>query len=164
MTPGTSGQNKCMRQRFARTDGSMSRPTPGAAERRPVLATSQVDGSDFFEMPGPNDWPKATGAAGLGGVAGYCSGVTLKSIGRVTAFVGGSAFVGLTMMERSGYLTVNWKRIERDLTLALDTNDDGVIDEKDLQGLAIGSVKYLTQHTAIPAGAFVAGFALGFRT
>jgi hypothetical protein len=67
-------------------------------------------------------------------------------------------------MEQSGYITIHWKKIERDITKTFDMNGDGEVDKHDAHVILQRSIKYLTHHTAIPVGSFAGGLALGFRS
>jgi uncharacterized membrane protein (Fun14 family) len=129
-----------------------------------ICATSTSPWTNYFDPPEPDEYPQAAGAGGIGFLAGYCSGVTVRSVGRAGAFLSGGIFMGLSAMEQSGYISINWKKIERDISKTLDVNDDGKLDQADMHALALRSVKYFTHHNAIPLGSFTAGLAWGFRS
>ena len=47
----------------------------------------------------------------FGSLAGFCSGYALKGIGRAGAFTVGCLFMGLTGLQRAGYIEVNWNKV-----------------------------------------------------
>ena len=53
-----------------------------------------------------------TGTMSFGSLAGFCSGYALKGIGRAGAFTVGCLFMGLTGLQRAGYIEVNWNKVE----------------------------------------------------
>ena len=98
----------------------------------------------------------------LSSLLGYCSAVSAKRIGKALAFVGGLAFVSMQALVHRGYITVDWKKIEKSVKDSLDTNEDGEITEKDLQ-LYWERVKTFMTENIPDASGFGVGFMLGLR-
>ena len=69
----------------------------------------------------------------FGAVMGYCSGIALKKVGKMLAFIVGLGFIGLQTAQSTGYLAVDWSKIVDDLKMKADTNDDGGIDGEDVK-------------------------------
>jgi uncharacterized membrane protein (Fun14 family) len=57
----------------------------------------------------------------FGSVVGYCSGMALKKIGKVFAFVIGVGFVGIQSAVHAGYIEVDWAKIQKDAFKPIDT-------------------------------------------
>lgn len=54
-------------------------------------------------------------------VMGYCSAITAKRVGKGIAFIAGLGFIALQGMVYSGFVTVDWKKMEKSAVDALDT-------------------------------------------
>ena len=52
---------------------------------------------------------------------GYFSAITAKRVGKGIAFIAGLGFIALQGMVYSGFVTVDWKKIEKSAVDALDT-------------------------------------------
>jgi len=57
--------------------------------------------------------------------AARCSGFALKKLGKLAAFGFGSLFVLLQGLAYSGYIDVNYGKLESDVSNVLDRNHDG---------------------------------------
>jgi FUN14 domain-containing protein 1 len=57
----------------------------------------------------------------FGSVLGYCSGMSLKKLGKAAAFVIGVGFIGVQSAVHAGYINVNWTKIKDDAIKPLDT-------------------------------------------
>merc|ERR1712196_584345 len=71
------------------------------------------------------------GGLSFGGMSGFIAGYALKQIGKVVAVAVGTLYVIFQIAASYEYIKVNWKKIEADVMNALDTNNDGKVDEKD---------------------------------
>eukprot|EP00976_Prorocentrum_cordatum_P107634 1194676-Prorocentrum_minimum.AAC.6 len=77
---------------------------------------------------------------GLGLVMGYASGVALRTVGRALAvFVGGS-FIFIQSLASSGYIQVDWKKVESSYKSLLDVDEDGELREVSVPLLPAGKV------------------------
>ncbi|GMG17246.1 unnamed protein product [Phytophthora fragariaefolia] len=115
---------------------------------------------------------------------GACSGFALKKVSKLGALAIGTIFILLQCASYSGYVDVDYKKLERDVRNYLDINQvkeltmltvsrqeansvycyqDGVFDTKDLDSMYKSLMKVL--EFSLPAGSgFAAGFVLGFRS
>lgn len=56
----------------------------------------------------------------FGSVMGYCSGMAMKKIGKMVAFVIGIGFIGIQSAVSAGYIDVDWGKIKDDALKPLD--------------------------------------------
>jgi uncharacterized membrane protein (Fun14 family) len=70
---------------------------------------------------------------GFGGILGLCAGYAVKQAGKVAMVVLGAGVVFLQGMQYAGYIEVKWDKLERDATLALDTDGSGTLGMKDFE-------------------------------
>eukprot|EP00320_Phaeocystis_rex_P010049 CAMPEP_0119074480 /NCGR_PEP_ID=MMETSP1178-20130426/72141_1 /TAXON_ID=33656 /ORGANISM="unid sp, Strain CCMP2000" /LENGTH=206 /DNA_ID=CAMNT_0007056641 /DNA_START=35 /DNA_END=655 /DNA_ORIENTATION=- len=122
--------------------------------------------SDFpnFTPPSEDDAAEFAGTMSFGTLTGFCSGYALKSLGRAGAFTVGCLFMGLTGLQRTGYIEVNWNKVEADVMGQLDLDGDGKVDRKDAQVGVQKIVRYMAdENSAVTAGTFLLGFLLGLR-
>ncbi len=99
----------------------------------------------------------------LSSILGYCSAVSAKRIGKTLAFIGGMGFVCLQAMVHKGYITVDWKKIEKSVTDVVDTDKDGKITERDVQRY-FEKVKAFLMENIPDASGFGLGFMLGLKS
>jgi uncharacterized membrane protein (Fun14 family) len=57
----------------------------------------------------------------ISSVMGYCSAITAKRVGKGIAFIAGLGFIALQGMVYSGFVSVDWKKVEKSAVDALDT-------------------------------------------
>ena len=57
----------------------------------------------------------------FGGVVGYCSGAAAKKVGKAVAVIAGMAFIAVQSAVYSGYVAVDWKKIQDDAVAKVDT-------------------------------------------
>ncbi|KUF93164.1 1-aminocyclopropane-1-carboxylate deaminase [Phytophthora nicotianae] len=121
---------------------------------------------DYSNLQQKVDEFLASGKAGQiswGFCMGACSGFALKKVSKLGAVAIGSLFVLLQCASYSGYVDVDYKKLERDFKSYLDINKDGVFDTKDVDSMYKSVMKVL--EFSLPAGSgFAAGFILGFRS
>lgn len=99
----------------------------------------------------------------LSSILGYCSAVSAKRIGKALAFIGGLGFVCLQAMVHKGYITVDWKKIEKSVADVVDTDKDGKITERDVQRY-FEKVKAFLMENIPDASGFGLGFMLGLKS
>jgi len=61
------------------------------------------------------------------------------------------------------YVTINWNKVERDVTRILDMNRDGKLDEQDINYGLEKTVKVLSKNAPSGGAGFAGGFFLGFK-
>lgn len=90
----------------------------------------------------------------FGGVAGFAVGYAIKTVGRWLAIILGLIFVVVQVLASTGYIAVDWTRIQRDV--------EPLLQQDQIKGAWDALVRVLT--TNLPfGGAFVAGLVLGLR-
>ena len=57
----------------------------------------------------------------FGSIVGYCSGAAAKKVGKALAVMGGLAFIAVQSAAYSGYVDVNWNKIQDDAISQVDT-------------------------------------------
>ncbi|HET8985926.1 MAG TPA: FUN14 domain-containing protein [Trueperaceae bacterium] len=90
----------------------------------------------------------------FGAVAGFIAGYALKKVGKVVAIVLGLLFVALQLLAWSGFISVDWGVIQRQV--------DPLLEGESLQRSWRGLLAMLTYNIPF-AAAFVPAFILGVR-
>jgi uncharacterized membrane protein (Fun14 family) len=93
----------------------------------------------------------------FGGVVGYCSGAAAKKIGRALATLLGLAFIAIQGIVYTGYVSVDWEKLQKDAISAVDTTGDGKITADDFKVYWNKLKAFLTN--GIPSAS---GFTVGF--
>ena len=57
--------------------------------------------------------PAAT-QVGFGGFVGYCSGMAFRKVGKAAGVVLGLGFIGVQAAASSGYIQVDWDKVQKD--------------------------------------------------
>eukprot|EP00667_Euglena_gracilis_P017417 EG_transcript_18355 len=68
---------------------------------------------------------------GFGSLCGYASGLAMRKFGSIVAYTLGTGFIILQSLQYKGYLSVNWRKVERDYVQLLDVDGDGAVTSKD---------------------------------
>jgi uncharacterized membrane protein (Fun14 family) len=118
-------------------------PVPGAAGH---LASSTAD--ILNQLPPGVTFVLST--LGFGGIAGWCVGFTLKKFAKMMALLVGVLFIALQVLAYNRFITINWTAVE------------GVVPPESLQTIWVSLMSVMTYNFPF-AGAFTAGFYLGFR-
>ncbi|CAK4075979.1 unnamed protein product [Aphanomyces euteiches] len=93
---------------------------------------------------------------------GACSGYTLKKVSKLGAFAIGLGFVAMQCASYSGYIFVDYGKLQKDIVRLLDLNKDGNVNTKDAKVLYDQVMQVLEY--SLPAGSgFGVGFLVGFR-
>jgi len=128
-------------------------PQPGDPKSMLEIAEKELSS---FAIDGPIQVLSEPGTY-YGFTAGACTGFALKKIAKAAAFTFGAVFVGFQLAAQTGYLAVNWDKVEHDIRKYLPekrTSESEMVDD---------AVTYLTTNTGIAAGVFTAGFVTGLR-
>ena len=96
----------------------------------------------------------------FGSLVGYCSGVATKKIGRALAIVAGVGFMLVQGAVYSGYIDVDWKKVQDDVASKVDANKDGALSAEDAKEYW-KKVKSILTHNIPNAGGFSLGFLYG---
>ena len=92
-----------------------------------------------------------------GFAAGACTGFALKKIAKAAAFTFGAVFAGFQLAAQTGYVRVEWDKVERDVKKYLPdkpTEESAVVSN---------AVDWLTSNTGIAASVFTVGFVTGLK-
>uniref|UniRef100_A0A4W3HCW9 FUN14 domain-containing protein 2 n=1 Tax=Callorhinchus milii TaxID=7868 RepID=A0A4W3HCW9_CALMI len=100
----------------------------------------------------------------IGGASGWCAGFLFKKVGKLAATAVGGGFFMLQVANHTGYITVDWKRVERDVNKAkkqlkigknkIPSEVHGVLEE----------VTVFVKKNIVLTGGFVGGFLLGLAS
>lgn len=118
----------------------------------------------------PDTVKPLTGGLTFGGVSGLAAGFACKKIGKALAVGVGSLYCLFQVAASYGYITVNWKKVEEDVMGALDTNNDGKVDDKDA-AFMLSKVMTILSNDELEGsaaknsatGAFAGSFLLGLK-
>lgn len=111
----------------------------------------------FIEQYGPT-----LSKLGFGGIAGICTAVCVKKLGREAAYVGGLGFICLQAMAYYGYINIDYGKVSKDVQSAIDADGDGKLTVNDFKVYWREFKKILTFN--IPGmGGFSSGFLIGLR-
>jgi uncharacterized membrane protein (Fun14 family) len=99
----------------------------------------------------------------FGTVMGYCSATAMKKIGQVLAILVGITFVSLQVAVHSGYIQVDWNKIQIGFKEKIDATGDGKINMDDAK-VYWKKVKEVLTHRLPAAGGFSFGFLYGLRS
>uniref|UniRef100_A0A7S2UUC3 EF-hand domain-containing protein n=1 Tax=Fibrocapsa japonica TaxID=94617 RepID=A0A7S2UUC3_9STRA len=121
------------------------------------------------ESPGDILSDKVSKFAAAGGgqitwgfATGACSGYFMKKATKAAAVGVGGVFCLVQGLSYGGYIDVNYKKLEKDMTDFVDLNHDGKIDKEDFNQIYDKVMSVLSYN--MPAGSgFAAGVAMGFK-
>ena len=69
----------------------------------------------------------------VGSILGLCAGYFCRQTLKSAMFVVGGAFIAFQGLSHLGYVNLNWKKLETDVTNSLDADKDGIITIKDFK-------------------------------
>mmetsp|Transcript_151407 Transcript_151407/g.282264 ORF Transcript_151407/g.282264 Transcript_151407/m.282264 type:complete len:188 (+) Transcript_151407:74-637(+) len=102
-------------------------------------------------------------AISAGTIVGFCAGLALKKIAMGAAVIFGGIFCFLQGLHYLDYARMNWEKVEHDMIKVLDTNGDGVIDDKDFNAIYLKVYNILSSETKGLSGGFAGGFLYGIK-
>ncbi|KAM9499422.1 FUN14 domain-containing protein 1A-like isoform 2-T2 [Salvelinus alpinus] len=119
----------------------------------------------FGENSGPvaEKYNVATQLA-IGGVSGWCAGYLFQKVGKLAASAVGGGFFFLQIANHTGYIKVDWKRVERDVNNAkkqLKLNAEKPTKEVRTK---VDEVQTFVKKNIILTGGFAGGFLLGLAS
>uniref|UniRef100_A0A3B5KLI6 FUN14 domain-containing protein 2 n=2 Tax=Takifugu rubripes TaxID=31033 RepID=A0A3B5KLI6_TAKRU len=106
-------------------------------------------------------YPVATQIA-IGSVSGWCAGYLFQKVGKVAAMSLGGGLLLLPIAYNSGYIKVDWKRVEKDFDKAKEQLNQGP-GQKELDTFVKKSKAFVKQNIVVTSG-FVGGFLLGMAS
>lgn len=99
----------------------------------------------------------------FGSIVGYCSGSAAKKIGKALSIVLGMGFILVQSAVYTGYIEVDWDKVQKDAVEKIDATGDGKLDTNDLQAYW-KKVKKILTHKVPSAGGFSLGFLYGLQS
>ncbi|XP_032075774.1 FUN14 domain-containing protein 1 isoform X3 [Thamnophis elegans] len=100
----------------------------------------------------------------MGGITGWCAGFLFQKVGKLAATAVGGGFLLLQIASHSGYIQIDWKRVEKDVDKAkkqLKKRANKAAPE--INTLIEESTEFLKQNIVV-SGGFVGGFLLGIAS
>ncbi|XP_076013384.1 FUN14 domain-containing protein 1 [Genypterus blacodes] len=100
----------------------------------------------------------------IGGASGWCAGYLFQKVGKVAATAVGGGLLLLQIANNTGYIQVDWKRVEKDVDkakrqLKKTTNQA----DKEITTLFEKSTVFVKKNIVVTSG-FVGGFLLGLAS
>ncbi|XP_016418388.1 FUN14 domain-containing protein 1 [Sinocyclocheilus rhinocerous] len=100
----------------------------------------------------------------MGGVTGWCAGYLFQRVGKIVATAVGGGFLLLQITNHSGYVQVDWRKVEKDVNKAkkhLKKKANKAAPE--LNSFIEESTEFVKRNIVI-SGGFVGGFLLGLAS
>ncbi|XP_029476540.1 FUN14 domain-containing protein 1A-like [Oncorhynchus nerka] len=100
----------------------------------------------------------------IGGVSGWCAGYLFQKVGKLAASAVGGGFFLLQIANHTGYIKVDWKRVERDVNKAkkqLKLNTEKPSKEVRTK---VDEVQTFVVKNIVLTGGFAGGFLLGLAS
>ncbi|KAK9955866.1 hypothetical protein ABG768_015713 [Culter alburnus] len=100
----------------------------------------------------------------IGGVTGWCAGYLFQKVGKLAASAVGGGFFLLQIAHHTGYIKVDWKRVEQDVNKAkkqLKLNTDKPTAEVRTK---FNEVQVFVKKNIVLTGGFAGGFLLGLAS
>lgn len=100
----------------------------------------------------------------IGGVTGWCAGYLFQKVGKLAASAVGGGFFLLQIANHTGYIQVDWKRVERDVNKAkkqLKLNTEKPPKEVRTK---VDEVQTFVKKNIVLTGGFAGGFLLGLAS
>uniref|UniRef100_A0ABI7VTV0 FUN14 domain containing 1 n=1 Tax=Felis catus TaxID=9685 RepID=A0ABI7VTV0_FELCA len=100
----------------------------------------------------------------MGGVTGWCAGFLFQKVGKLAATAVGGGFLLLQIASHSGYVQIDWKRVEKDVNKAkrqIKKRANKAAPE--INNIIEEATEFIKQNIVISSG-FVGGFLLGLAS
>ena len=100
----------------------------------------------------------------MGGVSGWCAGFLFQKVGKLAATAVGGGFLLLQIASHSGYVQIDWKRVEKDVNKAkrqIKKRANKAAPE--INNIIEEATEFVKQNIVISSG-FVGGFLLGLAS
>lgn len=102
----------------------------------------------------------------IGGATGWCAGFLFKKVGKLAATAVGGGFFLLQIANHTGYIKVDWKRVEKDVNKAKQQLklQKGRPNPSPEVRTRIQEVKRFVNKNIVLSGGFVGGFLIGMAS
>ncbi|KAM4665155.1 FUN14 domain-containing protein 2 [Discoglossus pictus] len=95
----------------------------------------------------------------VGSAAGWCAGYLFNKVGKLAATAAGGGFLLLQIAHHTGYVHINWKRLEKDVNKA---KEQLKIQSKNKS--TVQEIQIFVKRNVPAAGGFAGGFLLGLAS
>lgn len=100
----------------------------------------------------------------IGGLSGWCAGYLFQKVGKVAATAVGGGLLMLQIANNSGYIQVDWKRVEKDVNKAKKQIKKGTNQAAtELDTVFQKSTEFVKKNIVVTSS-FVGGFLLGMAS
>lgn len=100
----------------------------------------------------------------IGGLSGWCAGYLFQKVGKVAATAVGGGLLMLQIANNSGYIQVDWKRVEKDVNKAKKQLKKGTNQASaELDTVFQKSTEFVKKNIVITSS-FVGGFLVGMAS
>ena len=100
----------------------------------------------------------------MGGVSGWCAGFLFQKVGKLAATAVGGGFLPLQIASHSGYVQIDWKRVEKDVNKAKrQVKKRANKAAPEINNIIEEATEFVKQNIVICSG-FVGGFLLGLAS
>uniref|UniRef100_A0A8C6TDW2 FUN14 domain-containing protein 2 n=1 Tax=Neogobius melanostomus TaxID=47308 RepID=A0A8C6TDW2_9GOBI len=100
----------------------------------------------------------------IGGLSGWCTGYLFQKVGKVAATAVGGGLLMLQIANNSGYIQVDWKRVEKDVNKAKKQLKQGTNQASaELDTVFQKSTEFVKKNIVVTSS-FVGGFLLGMAS
>ena len=100
----------------------------------------------------------------MGGVSGWCAGFLFQKVGKLAATAVGGGFLLLQIASHSGYVQIDWKRVEKDVNKAKrQVKKRANKAAPEINNIIEEATEFVKQNIVICSG-FVGGFLLGLES
>uniref|UniRef100_A0A1A7YLA5 FUN14 domain-containing protein 2 n=1 Tax=Iconisemion striatum TaxID=60296 RepID=A0A1A7YLA5_9TELE len=100
----------------------------------------------------------------IGGVSGWCAGYLFQKVGKVAATAVGGGLLLLQIANNSGYIQVDWKRVEKDVNKAKKQIQKGTNQAAPELNTFVEKSKEFVKKNVVVTGGFIGGFLLGLAS
>ncbi|XP_048220081.1 FUN14 domain-containing protein 1-like [Perognathus longimembris pacificus] len=100
----------------------------------------------------------------MGGVTGWCAGFLFQKVGKLAATAVGGGFLLLQIASHSGYVQIDWKRVEKDVNKAKRQIKKRVNKAAPEVNNIIGEATEFVKQNVVVSTGFVGGFVIGLAS
>ncbi|XP_034550368.1 FUN14 domain-containing protein 1 [Notolabrus celidotus] len=100
----------------------------------------------------------------IGGVSGWCAGYLFQKVGKVAATSVGGGLLLLQIANNSGYIQVDWKRVEKDVNKAKKQLKKGTNQAGPELNTFMEKTQVFVKKNIVVTSGFIGGFLLGLAS
>ncbi|XP_063041387.1 FUN14 domain-containing protein 2 [Engraulis encrasicolus] len=100
----------------------------------------------------------------IGGVTGWCAGFVFQKVGKLAASAVGGGFLLLQIANHTGYISVDWRKVERDVNKAKKQLQINVEKPPKAIKTKTEEVQIFVKNNIIVMGGFAGGFLIGLAS